>query len=87
MSYFPDNGRHVVYFDGQTGHLETFALDIHYKSFSLVCWVNIRDSYRMNHVYSDWSHPFQFRLYAFLGEICMELRGNAIFQVINNICG
>jgi hypothetical protein len=71
-----DNGRMVTCFDGKTTHLETPAVDFHTRSFTITCWVKVKDPGLMGHIYSDWSHPFQFRLYAYHESLIAVLRGS-----------
>ncbi|XP_031570827.1 uncharacterized protein LOC116305127 isoform X2 [Actinia tenebrosa] len=85
MVYKEDGGRMAACFDGKTTHLETPAIDFHARSFSITCWVKVEDPNLMSHIYSDWSHPFQFRLYAYKGFLIVVLRGRSNNAAIINL--
>ncbi|XP_031561610.1 uncharacterized protein LOC116297509 isoform X2 [Actinia tenebrosa] len=75
VTYLRDRGRFVTCLDGKTAYLETPAIDIRLTSFSITCWVMFMDTGVMNHIYSDWTDPFQFRFYVYQGNLMAELRG------------
>jgi len=73
-SYKNVDGRKVLYLNGSHSCAETTAVPIQTISFSILCWVQVLSSPGTRNIYSDWSKPFQFRLYIYNQRFCTDLR-------------
>jgi hypothetical protein len=87
VTYPRDRGRLVTCLDGKTAYLEVPAVDLRSTSFSITCWVQIMDTGVMNHIYSDWTSPFQFRFYVYGGNLMAELRGKGHLNTFVHLTG
>jgi len=73
-SYNNVDGRKVLYLNGSNSYADTPALPIQNVSFSILCWVQVLRPPETRNIYSDWSEPFQFRLYIHNNKLGADLR-------------
>lgn len=86
-SYRNVDDRTVLYLKGtQSSYAETPALPIRAISFSIMCWIKLLSlpSNLSVRNYSDWSKPYQFRIYIYESHaVCANLRGRQGVNVID----
>ncbi|XP_048584250.1 uncharacterized protein LOC5517652 isoform X2 [Nematostella vectensis] len=85
VKYARHNNKRVTCLDGKTSYLETPAVDFRTISFSVSAWVKIIDPLKMSFIYSDWSSPFQFRLYVRDNSLAGELRKGGHWQTLVSV--
>ena len=81
-SYQTDNGIKSLHLDGRSGYAEIPAINFRRSSFSIALRFNVDDSYNEGHLLSDWSSPWQFRLYVSDKKVYVELRRNGEVQIM-----
>ena len=79
-SYQTDNGIKSLYLDGRSGYAEIPAINFRRSSFSIALRFNVHDSYSQGHLISDWSSPWQFRLFVYNRKVYVELRRSGEVQ-------
>ena len=84
-SYQTDNGIKSLHLDGRSGYAEIPAINFRRSSFSIALRFNVPDSYNEGHLLSDWSSPWQFRLYVSDKKVYVELRRNGEEQIMLHI--
>ena len=63
--YRSEDGLTSLYLDGQAGYAEIPAINMRKSNFSISIRLNVQDHYVLGHILSDWSSPFQFRLFIY----------------------
>ena len=81
-SYQTDNGIKSLHLDGRSGYAEIPAINFRRSSFSIALRFNVHDSYNQGHLLSDWSSPWQFRLYVYDRKVYVELRRSGEVQIV-----
>ena len=81
-SYQTDNGIKSLHLDGRSGYAEIPAINFRRSSFSIALRFNVHDSYNQGHLLSDWSSPWQFRLYVYDRKVYVELRRNGEVRIM-----
>jgi hypothetical protein len=61
--YNTEYGFTSLYLDGQAGYAEIPAINMRKSNFSLSIRIKIQDEDVLRHILSDWSSPFQFRMF------------------------
>ena len=77
-SYRIKNGVKSLYLDGRAGYADIPAIDFRKSSFSIAMRFNVQDTQPVAHLISDWSSPWQFRLYVFDGRVEVVLRRTGV---------
>ena len=78
---YQTNGRiKSLHLDGISGYAEIPAINFRKSSFSIALQFNVHDSYNQGHLISDWSFPWQFRLYVHYRKVHMQLRRSGLEQ-------
>lgn len=73
-AYRTKDGVTSLHLDGQAGYAEIPAIDIRRSNFSISVRFNLQDIQSLQHILSDWSAPFQFRLYVSGSRVHVTLR-------------
>ena len=74
-SYQTNGGIKSLHLDGISGYAEIPAINFRKSSFSIALRFNVHDSYiKERHLISDWSSPWQFRLYVQYRKVHVQLR-------------
>ena len=73
-SYQIRSGFKSLYLDGRAGYADIPAIDFRKSSFSIAIRFNVQDVHTLGHLFSDWSSPFQFRVYVFVEHVYVHLR-------------
>ena len=83
--YVTEQEKRVLSLAGKSTYAEVPAVDIKNTSFALAGWIYVTNPFAMGHIFSDWSHPFQFRLYVYNGALRTDLRrtGNVGTNLLN----
>ena len=81
-SYQTDNGIKSLHLDGRSGYAEIPAINFRRSSFSIALRFKVHDSYNQGHLLSDWSSPWQFRLYVYDRKVYVELRRSGEVQTV-----
>ena len=80
-SYQTNGGIKSLHLDGISGYAEIPAINFRKSSFSIAIRFNVHDSHiKERHLISDWSSPWQFRLYVNYGKVCVQLRRSGVTQ-------
>ena len=80
-SYQTNGGIKSLHLDGFSGYAEIPAINFRKSSFSIALRFNVHDSYiKERHLISDWSSPWQFRLYVNYGKVCVQLGRSGVTQ-------
>ena len=77
-SYRTNGGIKSLHLDGISGYAEIPAINFRKSSFSIALRFNVHDSYIEGHLISDWSSPWQFRLYVHYRKFYVELRRSGV---------
>ena len=79
-SYQIRSGFKSLYLDGRNGYADIPAIDFRKSSFSIAIRFNVQDVHTLAHLISDWSSPFQFRMFVFVESVHVHLRrpGNVL---------
>ena len=80
--YKSEDGLTSLYLDGQTAYAEIPAIDIRKSSFSISIRFKIQDVYALGHILSDWSSPFQFRMFIYGRQVHVVLRRSGEVQFL-----
>ena len=67
-----------LHLDGISGYAEIPAINFSKSSFSIALRFNVRDSKSAGHLISDWSSPWQFRLYVDYRKVYVQLRRSGV---------
>ena len=73
-AYRTEDGVTSLHLDGQAGYAEIPAINIRRSNFSISVRFNLQDIQSLQHILSDWSAPFQFRLYVSNSQVHVTLR-------------
>ena len=73
-AYRTEDGVTSLHLDGQAGYAEIPAINIRRSNFSISVRFNLQDIQSLQHILSDWSAPFQFRLYVSNSWVHVTLR-------------
>ena len=73
-AYRTEDGVTSLHLDGQAGYVEIPAINIRRSNFSISVRFNLQDIQSLQHILSDWSAPFQFRLYVSNSQVHVTLR-------------
>ena len=73
-AYRTEDGVTSLHLDGQAGYAEIPAINIRRSNFSISVRFNLQDIQSLQHILSDWSAPFQFRLYVSNSRVHVTLR-------------
>ena len=73
-SYQTNGGIKSLHLDGLSGYAEIPAVNFRKSSFSIALGFNVHNSHYLGHLVSDWSSPWQFRLYVYGRKVFVELR-------------
>ena len=80
-SYQTNGGIKSLHLDGISGYAGIPAINFRKSSFSIAIRFNVHDSHiKERHLISDWSSPWQFRLYVNYGKVCVQLRRSGVTQ-------
>ena len=79
-SYQTNGGIKSLHLDGISGYAEIPAINFRKSSFSIALRFNVHDSYNQGHLISDWSSPWQFRLYVRYRKVQVQLRRSGVAQ-------
>ena len=78
-SYQTNGGIKSLHLDGISGYAEIPAINFRKSSFSIALRFNVHDSYiKERHLISDWSSPWQFRLYVHYRKVWAQLRRSGV---------
>ena len=78
-SYQTNGGIKSLHLDGISGYAEIPAINFRKSSFSIALRFNVHDSYiKERHFVSDWSSPWQFRLFVHYRKVYMQLRRSGV---------
>ena len=85
-SYQTKGGIKSLYLDGQPGYAEIPAIDFRKSDFSIAVRFNIQDAHNGGHLISDWSSPFQFRVFVYgrLVQVVLRRSGNVQYLLRMN---
>lgn len=78
--YKHEDGITSLHLDGRAGYAEIPAINIRKSSFSISIRFKVQDVYMGGHIISDWSSPFQFRLYIYGHQVHVVLRRSGKVQ-------
>lgn len=81
-SYKTEGGIKSLYLDGRAGYAEIPAIDFRKSSFSIAIRFNLQDADAVGHLVSDWSSPFQFRLFVYGKVVHVVLRRSGKVQFL-----
>ena len=73
-AYRTEDGVTSLHLDGQAGYAEIPAINIRRSNFSISVRFNLQDIQSLQHILSDWSAPFQFRLFVSNSRVHVTLR-------------
>ena len=74
-SYQTNGGIKSLHLDGISGYAEIPAINLRKSSFSIALRYNVHDSnIKERHLISDWSSPWQFRLFVHYRKVWVQLR-------------
>ncbi|XP_078372311.1 uncharacterized protein LOC144655983 isoform X2 [Oculina patagonica] len=76
--YKTEDGLTSLYLDGKAAYAEIPAINIRKRSFSISIRLKIHDVNALGHILSDWSWPFQFRLYIYRRKVQAVLRRSGL---------
>ena len=80
-SYQTDGGIKSLHLDGRSGYAEIPAINFTKSSFSIALRYNVHDSNnKERHIISDWSSPWQFRLFVYYRKVWVQLRRSGYLQ-------
>ena len=80
-SYQTNGGIKSLHLDGISGYAEIPAINFRKSSFSIALRFNVHDlSIKARHLISDWSSPWQFRLYVQYRKVYVQLRRIGVTQ-------
>ena len=80
-SYQTNGGIKSLHLDGISGYAEIPAINFRKSSFSIALRFNVHDSYiKERHLISDWSSPWQFRLFVHYRKVWVQLRRSGFLQ-------
>ena len=80
-SYQTNGGIKSLHLDGRSGYAEISAINFRKSSFSIALRFNVHDSYiKERHLISDWSSPWQFRLFVHYRKVYVQLRRSGVTQ-------
>ena len=78
--YKSEDGLTSLYLDGQAAYAEIPAINIRKSSFSISIRLKIHDEHVIGHILSDWSSPFQFRMFIYGRRVHVVLRRSGKIQ-------
>ena len=82
-SYQTNDGIKSLHLDGLSGYAEIPAVyNFRKRSFSIALRFNVHNSHRLGHLVSDWSSPWQFRLYVYERKVFVSLRRSGVSQTL-----
>lgn len=81
-SYQIKGGFRSLSLDGRTGYAEIPFVDFRKSSFSIAIRFNVQDIHRQGHLISDWSSPFQFRVFVMDRLVHVILRRSGELQYL-----
>ena len=80
-SYQTNGGIKSLHLDGISGYAEIPAINFRKSSFSIALRYNVHDSNnKERHIISDWSSPWQFRLFVYYRKVWVQLRRSGYLQ-------
>ena len=80
-SYQTNGGIKSLHLDGISGYAEIPAINFRKSSFSIALRYNVHDSNnKERHLISDWSSPWQFRLFVYYRKVWVQLRRSGYWQ-------
>ena len=80
-SYRTNGGIKSLHLDGISGYAEIPAINFRKSSFSIALRYNVHDSnIKERHLISDWSSPWQFRLFVHYRKVYVQLRRSGVTQ-------
>ena len=80
-SYQTNGGIKSLHLDGISGYAEIPAINFRKSSFSIALRYNVHDSnIKERHFISDWSSPWQFRLFVHYRKVWVQLRRSGYVQ-------
>ena len=80
-SYRTKGGIKSLHLDGISGYAEIPAINFRKSSFSIALRFNVHDSnINERHLISDWSSPWQFRLFVHYRKVYVQLRRSGVTQ-------
>ena len=77
-----EDGFTSLYLDGQAGYAEIPAINMRKSNFSISIRLKIQDQYVLGHILSDWSSPFQFRMFIYDRLVHVVLRRGGEVQFL-----
>jgi len=80
--YKTEDGLTSLYLDGQAGYAEIPAINMRKSNFSISIRLNVQDQYALGHILSDWSSPFQFRMFIYNSLVHVVLRRGGDVQFL-----
>ena len=81
-SYQTNGGIKSLHLDGLSGYAEIPAVNFRKSSFSIALRFNVHNSHHLGHLVSDWSSPWQFRLYVYERKVFVDLRRSGVKQTL-----
>ena len=79
--YQTNDGIKSLHLDGISGYAEIPAINFRKSSFSIALRYNVHDSnINERHLISDWSSPWQFRLFVHYRKVWVQLRRSGVSQ-------
>ena len=81
-SYQTNGGIKSLHLDGLSGYAEIPAVNFRKNSFSIALRFNVHNSHHLGHLVSDWSSPWQFRLYVYERKVFVSLRRSGVAQTL-----
>ena len=79
-SYRTNGGIKSLHLDGISGYAEIPAINFRKSGFSIALRFNVHNSYNQGHLISDWSSPWQFRLFVQYRKVSAHLRRSGVEQ-------
>ena len=81
-SYQTNGGIKSLHLDGLSGYAEIPAVNFRKSSFSIALRFNVHNSHYLGHLISDWSSPWQFRLYVYERKVFVDLRRSGVKKTL-----
>lgn len=80
--YKSEDGLSSLYLNGQSAYAEIPAINFRKSSFSISIRLKVHEVYVLGHILSDWSAPFQFRMYIYGRRVHVVLRRSGEVQFL-----